>query len=338
MLNSISVESSGRTSFVRFRIISAGAKCAGQVRAGAWLVAIVLLATLAPAFGQFTLTASPPSPFAVQPGGTPTPTSTLTVDSASPIDVALSCAVTPVETTGTPTCEVSPPSVTTPAHPSLTIFTSGSTPPALYTITVTGVGPTTTDQVAVNITVLAVTADYTLTVTTPVTPSSVTAGSGATAVITVTSLNSYSGAVTLSCSAVTPAVAFGPTCSFPSPVSVSGNGTQTGTLTISTTGTTTTGAISHLRFFYAFLLPWPGLALVAVGCGRKKLLAVLAPCLLALGLLLLPACGTSKNTSSTTTTPNGVTPKNTYTLTITGTDTNSLAPSNGPQTVSLTVN
>jgi hypothetical protein len=322
---------------VRFRIISAGVKCVGQVRAGAWLVAIVLLATLAPAFGQFTLTASPPSPFAVQPGGTPTPTSTLTVDSASPIDVALSCAVTPVETTGTPTCVVSPPSVTTPAHPSLTINTVNTTPPGLYTITVTGVGPTT-EFVAVNISVLAVTADYTLTVTTPVTPSSVTAGSGATAVITVTSLNSYSGAVTLSCSAVTPAVAFGPTCSFPGPVSVLGNGTQTGTLTISTTGTTTTGAISHLRIFYAFLLPWPGLALVAVGSGRRKLLAVLAPCLLALGLLWLPACGTSKNTSTTTTTPNGVTPKNTYTLTITGTDTNSLAPSNGAQTVSLTVN
>jgi hypothetical protein len=95
---------------------------------------------------------------------------------------------------------------------------------------------------------------------------------------------------------------------------------------------------SHPRILYALWLPLPGLALVALGCDRKKLVALLAPCVLALGLLLLPACGTSKNSSSTTTTPNGVTPKNTYTLTITGTDTNSLAPSNGTQTVSLTVN
>jgi uncharacterized protein len=327
--------------------ISARSNRARRVRSYAVIACIMLVAALAPAFGQttFKLTASTPNPFAVVPGGKSASNLTVTSTSASAVDVALSCQVTPVEATATPTCDVSPPSATTPASPSLTIATSGTTPAALYTITITAVdqnSPSNTVMVPVNLSVLAVTGDYTITVTTPVTPSTVTAGSGATAGITVTSLNGYSGAVTLSCSAVTPAVEFGPTCSFPGPVSVTGNAAQVGTLTITTLGTTTTttttAAISHpLRAWYALWLPLPGMALVALGCGRKKLLAVLAPYVLALGLLLLPACGNSNNNSSTTATT-GVTPKNTYTLTITGADANAIAPSNGTQTVTLTVN
>lgn len=320
-------------------------KTARHAGACAVFVSIVLVAALAPAFGQadFTLTASTLKPFALEPGGTASSNLTLnTVNSTSGIDVALSCSVTPVQTTGTPACVVSPQSITTPASPSLTITTVGATPATLYTITVTGVGnntPPTTHQVTLNLSVLAVTADYTLTVTTPVTPSTVPAGSGATAGITVTSINGYAGAVTLSCSAVSPAVTFGPTCSFPAAVSVASNGTATGTLTISTSGTTTTPpttSISHGKIFYALWLPLPGMALVALGGGRKKLLALLAPSVLALGLLLLPGCNASNNTTTTTST--GVTPNNTYTLTITGADSNSLAPSNGVQSVSLTVN
>lgn len=313
-----------------------------DLRACHVLALFLFISALAPAFGQadFTLTASPPSPFALEPGGKSTSNLTLnTMNSTSGLSVALSCAVTPVQTAATPTCAVSPPSVTTPANPSLTISTAQGTPATLYTVTVTGVGPSTTHQVIVNISVLAVTADYTLTVTTPVTPSTVNAGSGATAVITVTPLNGYSGAVTLSCSAVTPAVTFGPTCSFPSPVSVAGNTPQTSTLTISTSGsttTTTTAAISRTRIWYLLFLPLSGSVLVGVGCGRKKLLALIAPCVLAIGLLFLPACNTSSSTTTTTST--GATPKNSYTLTITGTDTNALAPSNGTQSVSLAVN
>jgi len=344
MLNFISLKSRS-VAFARPKSAIIRPTPASRARACAVLVSIVLFAALAPAFGQadFTITASTPSPFAVEPGGLPA-TSNLTVNSTSTssVDVALSCAVTPVQTTGTPLCTVSPPSITTPAIASLTVTTIGATPATLYTITITGEGnnnPNDTQHATVNLSVLAVTADYTLTVTTPVTPSSVHAGSGATAVITVTSLNGYSGAVTLSCSAVTPAVAFGPTCSFPGAVSVPSNGTQTGTLTISTSGTTTTPpttSLSHRRILYALFLPFSGLALVAVGCGRKKLLALLAPCALALALLLLPSCSSTNTTSSTT--PTGVTPKNTYTLTITGADTNALAPSNGTQSVTLTVN
>ena len=318
---------------------------ARSTRAYAVIACIMLVVALAPAFGQttFNLTASTPNPFAVVPGGKSASNLSVTSTSTSVVDVALSCQVTPVQATATPTCDVSPSSVTTPASPSLTITTASATPAVLYTITITAVdqnAPSNTVMVPVNLSVLAVTGDYTITVTTPVTPSTVTAGSGATAGITVTSLNGYSGSVTLSCSAVTPAVEFGPTCSFPAPVSVTGNAAQVGTLTITTLGTTTTttAAISHtLRAWYALWLPLPGMALVAFGCGRKKLLAVLAPCVLALGLLLLPACGNSSNHNSTAT-ANGVTPKNTYTLTITGADANAIAPSNGTQSVTLTVN
>ena len=345
MLNSISVNQSIGPNSAKAKPPKGKAALASHVRACAVIASILLVAALAPAFGQtlpdFTLTASAPSPFAVEPNGTATSNLTVTpVNTTSAINVALSCTVTPVQTAGTPACAVSPQSVTAPATPSLTITTTGATPATVYTITVTGVGnnvPPTTHTAIVKLSVLSVSADYTLTVTTPVTPSSVHAGSGATAVITVTSLNGYSGAVTLSCSAITPAVAFGPTCSFPSPVTVASNGTQTGTLTISTSGTTTTPpttSLSHRRILYALFLPLPGIALAALGRGRKRLLALLAPCALALALLL-PACSSSNK--STTTTAAGVTPNNSYTITITGTDTNALAPSNGTQPVTLTV-
>jgi hypothetical protein len=55
------------------------------------------------------------------------------------------------------------------------------------------------------------------------------------------------------------------------------------------------------------------------------------------GLLLLPACGSTNNTNN----PSGeVTPKNTYTFTLTGADQNGAAPGNSATapTVTLTVN
>ena len=319
-----------------------------RIRRWTLLLLMGLFGALAPAFAQadFTLTASPPSPFALEPGGTSSSVLTInTLNSSSGIVVNLSCAVTPVLTTGTPTCSVSPASITTPATPSLTITTTGTTPAGLYTITVTGDAPsiTMTHTVTVNLSVLAVTADYTLAVTTPITPSTVHAGSGATGVITVTSLNGYSGAVTLSCSAVSPAVEFGPTCSFAGAVTVSAHGTQTGTLTINTIGTSTTAAtttIPRSRVFYALLVALPGLVISAAGFRRRKFVLLFAVVGIAL-VLFLPACGSSynknSNTNNTTTSP-GTTPKNSYTFTITGTDTNALAPSNGTQSVSLTVN
>jgi hypothetical protein len=60
----------------------------------------------------------------------------------------------------------------------------------------------------------------------------------------------------------------------------------------------------------------------------------------AAGLLLMPGCGTSNLTSTTTTTLNGSeTPKNNYIFTLTGVDENGAAPSTtGAPTVTLAVN
>jgi hypothetical protein len=57
-------------------------------------------------------------------------------------------------------------------------------------------------------------------------------------------------------------------------------------------------------------------------------------CAMATGLVLLPACSTSSSSSTSTT----GTPKNGYSFTISAADAHALAPSNGTQTVSLTVN
>jgi hypothetical protein len=317
---------------------------ANLARAAVITACIVFIAAPVPAFGQtttFTLSASPAS-IAVEPNGKSSSSIAVNSTSNTSVTVTLSCSVTPVEPNGTPTCQISPqPSVVTPAEATLNITTAGNTPATSYAVTVTGVDTSTGDMqtTTVQFSVLAVVADYTLSVSTPVTPSSVHAGSGATAVITVTSLNGYSGAVTLSCSAVSPAVAFGPTCSFPSAVTVPGNGTQTGTLTITTYGTTTTApttSVFHSRIFYALFLPLPGIAFVALRRGRRALLGLIALSALAMAELLLPSCG-SNNSRTTTTSQSGVTPNNSYTFTITGTDTNALAPSNGTQSVSLTV-
>src|SRR6202011_4657073 len=91
------------------------------------LLSIAVFTLLSAAFAQappqdFTLVASPVSPAAVFPGGQ-SATSTINVsalNSINPVNVALQCAVAPLQTTGTPTCVISPASVTTPANPSLT--------------------------------------------------------------------------------------------------------------------------------------------------------------------------------------------------------------------------
>jgi len=121
-----------------------------------------------------------------------------------------------------------------------------------------------------------------------------------------------------------------PICSFnPNPVPVNGT-TATSTISISTFGPVTSGALArpgvvplNPRSFAALWLPLPLLALAGVGAaagGRRsrKAWGVLALFVLGGTLLLLPGCGS--NTSTTSTTPNGVTPKNTYTFTLVGVD------------------
>ena len=307
------------------------------------LLAVVALMAAVPSTQaqDFTLQVQAPfNPPSLEPGsGSAVATVSLTPLNGFTGSVSLSCSVTPVQATSPPTCTVSPLSVTPSGSSSVTFSTSSSTPSGSYVATVTGMGGTTTAQVTLNIAVLTVTPGYTLTVSQAVTPSSVHAGSGATATLAVTPVNGYTGSVTISCSAISPAVTPAPVCAFsPNPVVISGPAAQTSTLTITTTGTT--GSIARARIFYAAWLPLPlflsvAMGLVPSGNLRRRFLGLLLLCALAIGLTFLPACGSN---SSTSTTSGNVTPKNTYTFTLNGSDTNSMAPSNGTQTVSLTVN
>ena len=207
--------------------------------------------------------------------------------------------------------------------------TSSPVPPGLYAITVTGDNGSTSQTIALALNVVNVTQDYTLSVSpTTATPSPVKAGAKATTTVTVTPIASYTGNVTLACLTVSPVVALAPVCSFnPPTVAVTSGLPPTSVLTISTTGPAPTVRLWNQRSFYALWLAIPGLALVGVcaaGTRRKHVLGALSLMAVAGSLLLLPACGSSKSTSSTGGT---LTPANTYTFTLTGADANGAAPS-----------
>lgn len=304
------------------------------------------------AYGQqFTLgVSSGLYPPAVDPGSSST--ATLSVAAVGGFDGPVSfdtvpCTVTPVLTTATPVCTVSPSSVTPPGQTFVTITTtggtSGATLPGLYTITVTGSGGTTTQSITLTLNVVNVTEDYTLSVSpTTATPSPVPAGSIATTVVTVTPIVGYTGSVTLACLSVSPVVEAAPYCSFdPATVDVTSGTAATATMTITTLGPTPVTRLRNRQVFYAFSLLVPGLVFVGLGkpgARRKNLLSVFLLMMVAGGLLLVPACGSSLTTNS----PNGeITPKNTYTFTLTGADQNGSAPSNATTsqaTVTLAVN
>jgi hypothetical protein len=252
---------------------------------------------------------------------------------------------------------VSPATVTPPASASATITTKSDTTTVAYQISVTGTAASTGQVVTTqpqNLTVLSVTQQFTITVTKAVSPSSVSAGSGGQGVVQINPINGYvspNGGVTLSCSTVTPLVTIPPVCSFSYPsgmTSLPVNGTPvTSTITISTFGPVTTGAVAHPRGFPALWLLVPMLSLVSLGSlvgGKqfRKASGLLAVFVISGALFLAPACGS--NTAATTTTPNGVTPNNSYTFTVSGVDANGVISSNtgsttaANPTVSLTVN
>ena len=325
------------------------------------LAAWLALPLLASAQGV-TLTAATFTPEAVAPGGSTS--SIITVGSINGFSgtVDLACAVTWTVTTvnDPPVCTVSPSTVTPNASASATITTSAGngttdlgTSTVGYTITISatpssGTAPT---PVTLTVTVLAVTPQFTVTVERTVSPSSVPAGNGGTAIVTINPINGYqsgSPGVTLSCASITPLVTIPPTCSFdPAIIPVTGQ-VISSTLTINTFGPIITGGSSTPRNFYALWLPLPMLAFAGLGAafgGKAKNRKARAWGLLALFVMsgaffLMPACG---NTSTTTTTPNGVTPNNTYTFTLMGVDSNGVISSNtgsttgANPTVTLTV-
>jgi hypothetical protein len=301
---------------------------------------------------EFTLQPGSLDPDAVAPGGVSS--SLIQVGSVNGFSgtVNLSCQVTSqAVATDPPVCTVSPPSVTAPGNATATVTTNSDTSTQPYNITITGTGPTTTYTTpALPLTILAVTPQFTISVTSSVAPTSVPAGSGAQAVVTVNPIFGYvtptKGGITLACASMTPLVTIAPVCSFTYPqnapnLQVFGT-PASATLTIGTFGPITTGAHSRNVMGFWFCLPLIGLVGFGAAASGKRLRgawSMLAVIVLGGAFILIPGCA---NNTTSTTTPNGVTPANTYSFTIVGVDSNGVASSNisttttGP-TVSLTV-
>ena len=177
------------------------------------------------------------------------------------------------------------------------------------------------------------------------TQATVSPGSSSQATVTITPANTYTGTVTLSCS-ITPAVTPAPTCSFGStnPVTVTSAG-GTATVTFTTVGPSS-ALLKPFRGWYALLLPLPGLALIGLGFGswgsgktgsrKKRLLSLFLLWIVLAGLVVLPACGSSSKGGGGG--GNSGTPAGSYTITITGQDSNGLAPTGNPATVTVSVN
>ncbi len=328
----------------------------------ALLLPVFCAAHMSLAYGQdFSLTGSPLTPPAVNPGQNATSIIDMTASGGFDSPVSLSCAVTASSgaTTDLPTCVVSPASQTPPANgPALTVSTFGAQP-GQYTIIVTGTSGSLTHQTeSLILNVQDVPEDYTVTISKAISPTSVEAGLGASATITVTPIGSYTGTVYLYCLSVTPVETATPYCSFaatqvstslpPNAVQVGNDTPSTAVLTITSFGpaatTTASAKPSKLRVFHGLWLAIPALALIGIGASgnrRRKFLGLFLLMLVAGGLLLMPACNSTTNNG--TTAPNGdVTPPNTYTFTISAADLNGIAPSNNSSssqaaTVSLTV-
>lgn len=319
------------------------------------LAAFVSLPSLASAQGTFTLQAPSLSQIAVAPLGSSSADITVGTVNGFAGDVDLSCTVTAntsLTVTDPPVCSVSPATVAPPASASATITTQKDTSTVSYNITITGTAPSTgqiTNAPPLTLTVLAVTAQFTITVDRAMSPNSVPAGSGAQGTITINPINGYisppnSPGITLSCSSITPLVTIPPICSFNPPVVPVDGAPVTSTITISTFGPVTTGAVVHPRGFYALWLPLPLVALAGLGAAvggkrSRKAWGLLGLFVISGALFLMPACG---NTSNTTTTPNGITPPNSYSFVVSGVDSDGVISSNGGSTttnptVTLTV-
>jgi hypothetical protein len=320
--------------------------------AGFVLVCLFAAFSLSASAQDFTLTAQPFDPEALAPGGTSSSSINIVADPGFVGPVTFACTVTPPVTIppeDLPQCQVSPPSLAGSGGASATVTTTGSTSTIGYTVTITGTdGSGTVTSPPLELTVLSVTPQYTITVQTAVSPGSVPAGNGAAGTIVVNPLNGYTtpanGYITLYCSSMTPLVTIPPVCSFSYPTGqkgliVSGNTPVTSTVTISTFGPVITGSSAHPGKFYAAWISFPLFGLVGIGAAiggkrSRKAWGLLALFVLSGSLLLIPACSNT-NPNSSTTTPNGITPPNTYTFTIVGVDTNGVVSSNTGSTTSV---
>ncbi len=324
---------------------------ARAILAALGLLAGLLSLPVAASAQSFTLEASAFSPVAVPPEGTSSAIVTVGSVGGFTGTVNLSCQVIPSTFTDPPACTVSPATVNAPASASATITTSLDTTTIAYAITITGTsGSQTVTTQAQTVTVLAVAPQFTISVTRTITPTSVPAGNGGQGTITVNPINGYvtppadvptKKGITLSCSSITPLVTIPPICSFTYPngapsLVISGTGSVTSTITINTFGPVIIGSAARPRTFYAMWLTIPMLGLVGLGAAvggkrSRKACGLLALFVITGALFLMPACS---NTATTTTTPNGVTPNNTYTFTVSGIDHEGNAASNTDSTTS----
>ena len=224
----------------------------------------------------------------------------------------------------------------------LTLAASGSATTGPATVSITGTSGSLTQTATINLTVTQP-PSYSLSAGTA-SPTSIRPGGSSTALVTVTSANSYAGSVTLSCS-VSPVVSPAPTCSLggPNPVAVTGApGSGSATLTFTAIGPSVAMFRHSPSTLYAVWLPAPGLALIGFSLGsglsrRKRLIGCLLLCILLASIIVLPACGGSGNAGGGGGGNSG-TPAGSYSIKITGKDTNNLTQSNAAPTVSVTVN
>ena len=286
---------------------------------------------------DFTIAATALSPATISAGAAATSTITIAPANGFNGSVSLTCnSIAPV-VTPPPTCSFNPASVAGGSGTStLTVSSSTTTPTGLFNVTVSGTSGSLSHTAPVSFTVTAAqAADFTVAAT-ALSPASISPGGTATSTITIAPTNGFTGAVTLTCSSITPAATRAPACSF-NPSSVA-NGSGTSTLTVSTTPATSASIASQSGgVFYAIWLPIVGLTLLGTGFNprKKKLWGFLLGCLLFSGLIFMAACGGSSSSGGGGGGHPG-TPAGTYTLTVMGT-----APTGSPAhstNVTLTVN
>ncbi len=309
-------------------------------------ILLFLVGAIPAAQAQFTLSAGPLQPSSVDPGGSATSILTLTYGTFTGT-VDFTCTVTSTTVSSDlPACGVSPLSETASSLPSLTITTSGLTPPGTYQVVVTGTSGSTSVSTTLYVNVADLQQDYTISVYPPTAiPSPVVAGSTATSTVTVAPIGGYTGTVTLSCLSVTPVVTGAPVCSFTptATLKVTGGVPPNTTLTLTTFTTvnnppsSNSSLIRSHRVLFALWLGIPSLAFVGLSASGKrsrKLLGIFLLIAVAGGLFLLPACGNHNSNNAA----NQITPNNTYTFTLTGSDLKGLGPSNTSEaTVTLEV-
>jgi len=149
---------------------------------------------------------------------------------------------------------------------------------------------------------------------------SVAQGGSTNSTITIAALNGYTGTVNFTCSVAS--VSGGtplPTCSIPNAVT---GGAGTSSLTVDTTGAAHALYQGTNGVFYAMWLPIVGLSLAGMRFSsaeprRKRLLGFLLLGVVMALLFLLPACSSSSGGGGGCP---GCTPKGSYTVTVTGTD------------------